>query len=94
MLSVSSWESRRARVTPSASRTATSRRRRSARASSRFATLAAAIRSTIAATPLTQRATLESALGFGPRSASTDAMIARGFAISMSVVRGAMSIWC
>ena len=50
-LSVSSWATSLARPTPSARRTANSRRRASARESSRLATFAHAMRSTIAAPP-------------------------------------------
>ena len=51
MLSVRSCESSRPRLTPSASRTAISRRRAMARARSRLATLAHAMRSTNATAP-------------------------------------------
>ena len=77
--------SRRPRLTPSAMRTAISRRRRSARASSRFATFAQAMSSTIAATPTSHVATLASLPAFGPRSASTGPAKARGLAMANGV---------
>ena len=77
-LSKNSCDMRRIRLTPSASRTAISRRRRSARARSRLATLAHAMSRTISATPLTQVVTLANADSAGPRSVRTDAASARG----------------
>ena len=85
-LSVTSCDSSRARLTPSASRTAISRRRLSARASSRFATLAAAMSSTITATPLIHVATFAKLDSLGPRSLKTEATIPRGRATSAGVV--------
>ena len=58
-LSISNCESRRLLLTPSAMRTAISRRRVSARASRRFATLAQAMSSTISVTPPTQTVTFD-----------------------------------
>ena len=75
----------RPRLTPNASRSATSRRRRTERASSRLATLAQATSSTMTATPLTQLATLVTVLCVGPRSACTGPATATGWAISAGV---------
>ena len=85
-LSVTSCESKRPRLTPSASRTAISRRRLRARASSRFATLAAAMSRTITATPLIHVATLAKLDSLGPRSLSTEAIMARGRATAAGLV--------
>ena len=79
---MSSCISSRARLTPSAMRTAISRRRFSARARRRLATLAHAMRSTIAATPISQLATFASLPSLGPRSRSTGPTIACGLAIA------------
>ena len=70
----------RPRLTPRASRTAVSRRRRSTRASIRLMTLAHAISSTITATPRTQSAVLDSSPASGPAATRTSAASARGFA--------------
>ena len=90
-LSVSSCITRRPRLTPSAIRTAISRRRLSARASNRFATLAHAMSNTITATPPSQVATLASFPALGPRSRSTGPANARGFASANGVVLGCAS---
>ena len=92
-LSVKSCDKSRARLTPSASRIAISRRRLSARASSRFATLAQAMSSTINATPLIHVATFAKLDSLGPRSLSTDATKARGRAISAGVSPGLPGRW-
>ena len=76
----------RARLTPSARRTAISRRRRSARVSSRLATLAQAMSQTIAATPEIQVATLATLDTLGPRSESTEAAMAWGRAMAAGVM--------
>ena len=87
MPSVSSWLNSRARLTPSAMRTAISRRRRMVRARTRLATFAQAMRSTMNVTPLSHVATRVTLDGSGPRSANTDAATARGRSSSSGVPR-------
>ena len=77
-LSVNSCERSLARLTPNARRTAISRRRRNARAKSRFATFAQAISSTTIATPPSHAATFAKPEAFGPRSLRIEPIIARG----------------
>ena len=93
MPSVRSWLNNRARLTPSAMRTAISRRRRMVRASSRLATLAQAMSSTMSVTPLSQVATRVTLDGSGPRSVSTDAATARGRSVVEPCSRPSLCAW-
>jgi len=70
-LSVIACITSRPRLTPSASRTTVSRRRRKDRARKRFTTLAVATTSTIAATTLTHSAVRASRAGCGPAPGRT-----------------------
>jgi len=90
---VKSCDNRRVRLTPSARRTAISRRRRSARASSRFATFAHAMSRTINATPLIHVATLAKLDSFGPRSLRTEATMPRGRASATGVMPALVASW-
>jgi len=67
---------------------AISRRRRSARASSRLATFAQAMSRTISATPLIHVATFAKLDSLGPRSLSTEATMPRGRASASGVIPG------
>ncbi len=73
MLSVSCCRARRPRVAPSASRIASSRRRATERASSRFATFAHATTSVIAATSASQSERSAEADRAGPRAGISEA---------------------
>ena len=77
-LSVSSCANSRLRATPSATRSAISRRRRSARASIKLATFAQAMSSTIADTPLIHVTMRASRPAAGPRSSCIGAASAWG----------------
>src|SRR5262245_29489753 len=94
VLSVSSCASNRPRETPSARRTAISRRRRMARARRRFATFAHAISSTMTATPATQVATFANDDVLGPRSVRIEAATALGRATAHGVMRLLSSRCC
>lgn len=80
-----SWPNSRARLTPSATRTAISRRRRMVQARRKLATFAQAMRRTSTVTPLSQVAARVTFEGCGPRSVNIDAAIARGRRTSSEV---------
>jgi hypothetical protein len=92
MPSVSSCASNRRRLTPSATRTAVSRFRLKARASTRFTTFAHAIKSTMIVTPLNHFAAGVVFDASGPRSANTDAASARGRSSLSDALPGSRSI--
>ena len=78
MLSVRIWVRSRDLLTPSARRTAISRRLVRARVRRRLATLAHAMRSTMSDTPLSQVATFATSERSGPRSSRIGPAKARG----------------
>jgi hypothetical protein len=86
--SVMNWPRRRERLTPSARRTVTSRRRLMTRASIRFVTLAQAMSSTITATPAIHTSTRDSSPGSGPAACFTGPAIARGCDSESAMTRG------